>query len=61
MGLLSEGRENARNLVSIGSSFASDWLRGWHEFFRPITAELVQSRVTCDTQLQIALTNIIRD
>ena len=49
-----QARENA---------FASDWLRGWGEFSRPITARSkakpMQSRVTFDTQLKIAL-NIIK-
>ena len=43
----------------IGFSFASDWLRGWCEFSRPITerskAKPMQSRITFDTQLKIAL------
>ena len=41
--------------VAIGFSFASDWLRGWHEFSRPITecskAKPMQSRITFNTQL----------
>ena len=40
-------------------SFTSDWLRGWREFSRPITehskAKPMQSRITFDTQLKIAL------
>ena len=46
--------------VAIFFSFASDWLRGWHEFSRPITAHSkakpMQSRITFDTQLKIAQT-----
>ena len=32
-------RENMTDQVAIGftCSFASDWLRGWHKFSRPIT------------------------
>ena len=52
-------RENASDQVAIGLSFASDWLRGWREFSRPITerskAKPMQSRITFDTQLKIAL------
>ena len=32
-----EARENASDQVMIGFSFASDWLRGWREFSKPIT------------------------
>ena len=55
-------------LVRIGFSFASDWLRGWREFSRPITMHSepkpMQSRITFDTQLKIALFGkeaIVRD
>ena len=45
--------------VAIGFSFASDWLRGWREFFRPITerskAKPMQSLITFNTQSKIAL------
>ena len=45
--------------VGIGFSFASDWLRVWREFSRPITehskAKPMQSRITFDTQVKIAL------
>ena len=55
-----QARENARDQIAIGFSFASDWLRGWREFSRPITkhskAKLMQSRIIFDTQLKIALT-----
>ena len=54
-----EARENASDQVTIGFSFPSDWLRGWREFSRPITehseAKPMQSRITFDTQLKIAL------
>ena len=54
-----QARENASDQVAIGFSFASDWLRGWCEFSRPITerskAKPMQSRITFDTQLKIAL------
>ena len=47
----------------IGFSFASDWLRGWREFSRPITerskAKPMQSRITFDTRLKIALCAMI--
>ena len=55
----SQARENAGDQVTIGFSFAFDWLRGWREFSRPITerskAKPIQSRITFDTQLKIAL------
>ena len=51
--------EPMRTQVAIGFSFASDWLRGWREFSRPITehskAKPMQSRITFDTQLKITL------
>ena len=55
-----QGRENApSDEVPIGFSFASDWLRGWREFSRPITerskSKPIQFRITFDTQLKIAL------
>ena len=54
-----EARENASEKVEIGFSFASDWLRAWREFSKPITerskAKPMQSRITFDTQLKIAL------
>ena len=55
----SQAREIASDQVAIGFTFASDWLRGWREFSRPITerskAKPMQSRITFDTQLKIAL------
>ena len=55
----SQGRENASDQVAIGFSFTSDWLRGWHKLFRPITecskAKQTQSWITFNTQLQISL------
>ena len=54
-----EARENGSDQVKIGFSFASDWLRGWREFSKPITerstAKPIQSRNTFDTQLKIAV------
>ena len=54
-----QARENAGNQVTIGFSFASDWLREWREFFEPITerseAKPMQSLITFDTRLKIAL------
>ena len=45
--------ENASDQVEIGFSLASDWLRGWREFSRPITerskAKPMQHRITFDT------------
>ena len=36
--------------VTIGSGFASDWLRKWHELFKPITKRSIakpkQTRIT---------------
>ena len=53
-----KARENASDQVAIGFTFASDWLRGWREFSRPISernkANPMQSRITFDTQLKIA-------
>ena len=52
-----EARENADDQVVIGLSFASDWLRKWCKFSRPITERIEakpwQSRIT-DPQLKIA-------
>ena len=31
-----QARENACDQVTIGFSLASDWLRKWREFFKPI-------------------------
>ena len=49
--------------VGIGFTFASDWLRGWCKFSTPITerskANPMQSRITFDTQLKIALLGIL--
>ena len=60
----SEARENASDQVTFGFSFASDWLRGWREFSKPITkrskAKPMQSRITFDTQLKIALSSDAR-
>ena len=54
-----EARENTSDQVAIGFSFACDWLRGWREFYRPITerseAKPMQSQITFDTRLKIAL------
>ena len=36
---LLEARENANDQVAIVVSFASDWLRGWCEFYGPITEQ----------------------
>ena len=52
---LPKARENAGDQVMI----ASDWLRGWREFSGPITkrskAKPMQSQITFDTQLKIAM------
>ena len=54
-----QARENACDEVKICFSFASDWLRRWREFSRPITERSkpkpVQSRITFDAQMKIAL------
>ena len=56
---LPKAREKAGGQVVIGFGFASDWLRKWREFFRPITgrskAKPKQSLITFNTQLKIAL------
>ena len=36
---MSEARENASDQVVIGFSEEFDWLRKWHVFSRPITAQ----------------------
>ena len=60
-----QARENANEQVVICFSFASDWLRGWREFSRPITerskAKPMQSWITFDTQLKIALIALTRE
>ena len=52
---LPKTRENAGDQVMI----ASDWSIGWREFSGPITkrskAKPMQSQITFDTQLKIAL------
>ena len=52
-----QARENACDQVVIG--FASDWLRRWREFFKPITerskAKPKQFRITFESQLKTAL------
>ena len=54
-----QARENASDQVAIGFGFGSDWLRRWHEFSGPIMgrteAKPMQSRITLDTQVKIAL------
>ena len=46
--------------VAIDFSFASDWLRVWRNFSRPITerskAKPRQSQISFNTRLKIALT-----
>lgn len=50
---------NAGDQVVIGFSFAFDWLREWREFPGPIKEESrakpMQSRISFETQLKIAL------
>ena len=50
---------NASDQVTIGFSFASDSLRDWRKFSGPITkrneAKQLQSRVTFNTELKIAV------
>ena len=52
-----EARENADDQVVIGLSLASDWLRKWCKFSRPVTERIEakpwQSRIT-DPQLKVA-------
>ena len=52
-------QENVGDQDVIGFSFASDWLRGWHEFSGPITernkAKPVQFQITLDTRLKFVL------
>ena len=58
IGNLLEARENASDQVIIGFGFASDWLREWREFSRPITerneAKPKQSWIILGTRLKIA-------
>ena len=35
-----QAQENACDQVAIGFGFASDWLRGWREFVKPITKRI---------------------
>ena len=52
-------QENVGDQDVIGFSFASDWLRGWHEFSGPITerkkAKPMQFQITLDTRLKLVL------
>ena len=45
--------------VRTGFSFAAYWLREWREFSEPITerrkAKPIQSRITLDNELEIAI------
>ena len=52
-----KAREDAGNQVVIGFRFGSDWLGEWCEFSGKITtkAKLMQSRITLDTLLKVAL------
>ena len=48
---LPKARENAGDQVVISVSFASDWLRKWRKFSRPITEQSkAKSRITFGTQ-----------
>ena len=55
-----KARENAGDQVVICVSFSSDWLREWCKFSEPITKQSkgkpMQSKITFDPQLKIALT-----
>ena len=55
----SQEQEDMSDQVAIGFSFVSDSLRGWGKFSRPITGHSedkpMQSRITFDTQLKVAL------
>ena len=53
---LSKARENAADHGVINFSFASDWLKTWHESSGPITERSKANavRITFDTQLKIA-------
>ena len=59
MSTSSSAGEHANRPAAIGLSFASDLLRRWREFSRRITepskAKPMQSRITFDTELKIAL------
>ena len=59
-----QARENECDQVAIGFSFASDGLKGWREFSRPIKerreAKPMQSRITFDTQMKIGLIYLLR-
>ncbi len=54
-----EAREKVRKRVMIGFGFTSDWLRRWHERFKPITdcsnAKPMQTRITINTSVKTAL------
>ena len=52
-------QENVGDQDVVGFSFASDWLRGWHEFSGPITernkVKPMQFQITLDTRLKLVL------
>ena len=49
-----QARENTCNQVAIGIGFASDWLRRWRKFFKPIRdctkVKPKQVQIAVDTQ-----------
>ena len=52
-----EAREISRVYGAIGFGFASDWLKNWHESFKPITKRSNRNHViTFDSHLKTALT-----
>ena len=54
---LLKAREESRVHGAIGFGFASNWLKNWHETFKPITKRSNRNRViTFDSHLKTALT-----
>ena len=39
--------------MTVGVKLASDWLRGWYNFFRPITERMETKVITTDIQLNV--------
>ena len=48
-----QARKNASDQAPISFSIAPDWLKGWHEFFRPITR-----RIKTKSQLEKTLNEV---
>ena len=52
-----EARQKSRVHGAIGFSFASHWLKNWHESFKSVTKRINRNHViTFDSHLKTALT-----